>query len=381
VTDRNWINSRETDTYTYDPGLGNTAACKSSITYLDGDAGVLLYRGYPIEEVASQLSYMEAAYLVLFGEVPNSEQLSTFEKDTSNAVGNLNVDFYSTLVGLFSNSHPMLFLHAAVQTLPISDGGFLENAPLFIGALPVLSAMHARTAAGLEPVAWRLDLPFTERLFHARFGFESTTLSTALDLLLLLHADHEQNCSTTAARVIASSQADPRHVVGGALGALAGPLHGGANEEVLVQLQEMLEHGGSTEEILSEAKSGTRRLMGFGHRVYKNFDPRATLIRKAAHDVFEELGITDPLLEIATNLEKAALADDYFVSRKLYPNVDFYSGLIYRALGFSNNEFTPLFGIGRCPGWLAHANEQRSDAEQRIIRPQQIYVGPAVRSL
>ena len=370
--------------YRYDPGLGTTASCKSAITYLDGDNGVLRYRGYPIEQLADNTTYLDVAFLILNGELPNAEQSETFAATVRQAgIETLNGPI-SGLPEALAHLRPMAFLHAATAALaPIDTAGtvdaYVKAAPHLIGSLPLLVAAHAAARHGHAPYEATGD-SYTAQFLNARFGVTDHVSTSALDLLLVLHADHEQNCSTTTCRTAASAHADPYHALGAAIGSLAGPLHGGANEEVLVQL-ETIYASGSVENALQTAKRGEHRLMGFGHRVYKNFDPRATIIRSAAHNLFAHLGTKDPLLDVAVALETAALADDYFVERKLYPNVDFYSGLIYRALGFETSEFTTLFAIGRCCGWLAHGIEQLSDPEQRIIRPRQVYIGGEQRTV
>ena len=376
----------EQNTYNYDPGLGTTASCKSAITYLDGDLGQLRYRGYPIETIAGHIPFINTAHLLITGELPNNEQSATFESTVLDAGSQASRMPVAALPAVLTRLAPMDFLHAAAVALatPDTDGtiaSYKTAAPRIIGALPLLAAAHARHRNALTPVdPARIESAagFTERFLTARFGHADPVATKTLDLLFVLHADHEQNCSTTTCRTAASAKAHPYHAVAAAIGALAGPLHGGANEEVLHQL-ETIHATGNVADTLAAAKRGEQRLMGFGHRVYKNFDPRATIIRKAAHELFQHMGIDDPLLDIAVELETAALADDYFVTRKLYPNVDFYSGLIYRALGFDGSEFTVLFALGRSCGWLAHGIEQLSDPEQRIVRPRQLYVGPQER--
>lgn len=389
MTLEGWIDARETQVRVYDPGLGSVASCKSHVTFLDGDVGELRYRGYPIEELAGRVPFMDVTYLVLNGEIPTEEESILWREAVDEAARTTPRELLDTLPMLLANATPMTFLQAAAAALGAYDHtprragdpeAYRASAANLIGRLPVLAAAHARARGGEDRVTNLEGLSYTERFLTARFGSTNDVFTSAMDLLLVLHADHEQNCSTTAARVVASSQADPYQAVSSAIGALAGPLHGGANEEVLNQLQEIgdVSH---VEDAVLKAKSGERRLMGFGHRVYKNYDPRARIIQDAAHKVFQTIGREDPLLEVAIALEKAALEDPYFVERKLYPNVDFYSGLIYRALGFQNEDFTVLFALGRCIGWITHGMEQLADPEQRIIRPRQIYIGAGKRNL
>ena len=389
MSESDWVDARETPVKVYDPGLGSIAACKSAVTYLDGENGVLLYRGYPIEDLAGRVSFLSVAYLVLHGELPTTDELATFTTEIDEAAAACPRELMDTLPLLLRDATPMAFLHAAASALAAYDSStrrsgdaeaYKRTATKLLGALPLLAAAHGRARIGEERIRDLDGLGFTERFLTARFGETNPIFTEAMDLLFVLHADHEQNCSTTAARVTASSQADVYHTVASAIGALAGPLHGGANEEVLIQLEEIGDVS-RVEEAVKLAKSGERRLMGFGHRVYKNYDPRARIIQKAAHQVFEKVGRHDPLLDVAVALEQAALSDPYFVERKLYPNVDFYSGLIYRALGFDSSEFTVLFALGRSIGWVTHGSEQLADKEQRIIRPRQIYIGSARREL
>jgi citrate synthase len=372
---------------TYDPGFVNTASCRSAITYIDGDAGILEYRGYPIEQLAEQSSFLEVSYLLLNGELPTADQLSSWTHDVTTHTF-LHENLKQFIQGFRYDAHPMGMLMASVSALStfypdardISDP---DNRQLqitrLIAKMPTLGAFAYRHGLGKPYVYPDNDLSYVENFLAMLFKMSEAKYSAdprlvkALDVLFILHADHEQNCSTNAVRSVGSSQVDPYSAVAAGIGALYGPLHGGANEAVL----RMLRRIGTTENIpdfIEGVKAGKEKLMGFGHRVYKNHDPRATIIKKACDDVFEVTG-TNPLLNIAKELEKIALEDDYFVSRKLYPNVDFYSGLIYEALQFPPEMFTVLFAIGRTPGWLAQWSELVQDKEQKIARPKQIYTG------
>jgi citrate synthase len=374
----------------YDPAYLSTAACKSAITYLDGDAGILRYRGYPIEQLAEHSTYLEVAYLLLNGELPNPAQLDKWVFDVTHHTfihENMRKRFVD---GFHYDAHPMGMFISAVAALgtfypdskDIFDSESRDKQVLrLIAKVPTLAAMAYRFSVGLP-----FNYPNNELSFPANFlnmmwkvgEYEvHPDLARAMDVLFILHADHEQNCGTTAMRVIGSSNADPYSACAGAAAALYGPLHGGANEAVVRMLDEI----GSIENVpafVESVKAGKGRLMGFGHRVYKNYDPRATIIKETAYKVFAVTG-KNPLLDIALKLEETALADDYFVSRKLYPNVDFYSGLIYQALGFPVDMFTVLFAIPRTAGWLAHYNELLRDKDQKISRPRQQYTGVGVR--
>ncbi len=371
---------------TYDPAFMNTASCRSAITFLDGDAGVLRYRGYPIEQLAGDSSFLEVAYLLLEGELPTRAQLSRWESDIA---AELTVDpsVRGVVEGFATDAHPMTILLASIAALaPLypdaNDIGDAESQYRQVVRLnakvSTLGAYAYRHNQGKPYIDPDPTKSYAEN-FLLMIGQESPDprLVKALDVLLILHADHEQNCSTSAVRSVGSSQVDPYSSAAAGVAALYGPLHGGANEAVL----RMLRRIGSAENIpafIEGVKGGKERLMGFGHRVYKNFDPRATIIKKACDDVFEVTGV-NPLLEIAVQLEKVALEDEYFVKRKLYPNVDFYSGLIYEALNIPVEMFTVMFAIGRMPGWTAQWREMINDKEQKISRPRQVYVGADAR--
>jgi citrate synthase len=376
---------------TYDPAYSNTASCRSAITYIDGERGILRHRGYPIEQLAGQSSFLEVAFLLIHGHLPKTDELE-FWTDRIMRHTYIHQNLAQMIATFRYDAHPMGMLVssiAAMSTLhaearQIEDPAIREKQVWrILGKLPTLAAFAYRLAIG-RPV----NYPDSSRGYAANFLYMldymnqhdyevSPVAARALDLLFLLHADHEQNCSTTAMRVIGSSRGDPYVAVAGAAAALYGPLHGGANEAVLRMLNEI----GSVPEIpayIERVKKGEMRLMGFGHRIYRSYDPRAAIIKKAAHDLFEVTG-SNPLIDIALELERIALEDDFFVGRKLYPNVDFYSGLIMQALRFPTEMFPVLFAIPRSAGWLAHWLEMIQDTEQRIARPRQVYTGADVR--
>ena len=376
---------------TYDPGFVNTASCRSAITYIDGDVGILEYRGYPIEQLAEHSTFLEVAYLLLNGELPTADQLDEWVHNITYHTF-IHENLKQFIEGFRYDAHPMGMLMASVSALStfypaatnISDP---ENRQLqitrMIAKMPTLGAFAYRHQQGKPYVYPDNALSYTANFLAMLFRMSEPTyqadprLVHALEVLFILHADHEQNCSTNAVRAVGSSQVDPYSAVAAGIGALYGPLHGGANEAVLAMLKRI----GSTDNVpdfIAGVKEGKERLMGFGHRVYKNYDPRAKIIKKACDDVFEVTGV-NPLLTIAQELEKIALEDEYFVKRKLYPNVDFYSGLIYEALQFPAEMFTVLFAIGRTPGWLAQWSELVQDKDQKIARPKQIYTGIRTR--
>jgi citrate synthase len=371
---------------TYDPAFMNTASCRSAVTYLDGDAGILRYRGYPIEQLADKSTFLEVAYLLVFGELPNQGQLDSWVHDvTHHTFVHENVKQF--LEGFRYDAHPMGILQSSIAALSTfypeakdiqdEENRYLQIVRL-IAKMPTLGAWAFRHSEGKPFVYPNNELSysanFLSMLFTIGGAYEpDPRIVKALDVLFILHADHEQNCSTSAVRSVGSSQVDPYSAVSAGIGALYGPLHGGANEAVLRMLRR-IEKVENIPAFMEGVKAGNERLMGFGHRVYKNFDPRATIIKKACDDVFEVTGV-NPLLAIAVELEKIALQDEYFVKRKLYPNVDFYSGLIYEALGMPADMFTVLFAIGRTPGWVAQWRELLDDKDQKISRPRQIYIG------
>jgi citrate synthase len=377
---------------TYDPAFTNTASCKSRITFIDGDRGILNYRGYPIEQLAEQSNYLETAYLIVHGELPSQAEYDRWVHNiTHHTIVHENI---KELMGAFRyDAHPMGMLASVVAALStfypeakaVRDPAVRHNQIFrLIAKIPTIAAFAHRHSAGLPYVYPDNDLSycgnFLQMTFRVGNRYEvNSVLERALEVLFILHADHEQNCSTSAMRQVGSSEADPYSSMAAAIGALYGPLHGGANEQVLRMLVEI----GSKDkvpEFIKEVKTsgGDVRLMGFGHRVYKNYDPRAKIIKKMADQVFEVTG-KNPLLDIALELERIALEDEYFVKRKLYPNVDFYSGLIYQAMGFPVDMFPVLFAIARTSGWLAQWEEMLEDKEQKIARPRQVYLGSEKR--
>ena len=376
-----------------DASFGNTSGAHSAVTELDGSAGFLRYRGYPIEQLGKECSFLEVAYLLLNGELPTREQLASWE-DEIQEESTIHENFHKRILeGFRDDAHAMGVLVSTVAALStfFPESKDVEDPSVrrkqivrLIAKMPTLAASAYRRSVGTPYVLPDPDLDYTDNFLSMMFRpgdseYEvDPVLRRALDLLFVLHADHSQNCSTTAGRVVGSSLADPYLTVSAACSALSGPLHGGANESVIRMLEEI----GSYDQIdsfINAVKNGERRLMGFGHRVYKNYDPRARIVKDTAHEVFDVVG-KNPLLDMALKLEEVALADDYFVSRKLYPNVDFYSGLTYQAMGFPVEMFAVLFAIGRTPGWLAHWDEMLSQ-DSRIARPRQIYIGSPERDV
>jgi citrate synthase len=375
---------------TYDPAFMNTAACRSAITFIDGDRGILRYRGYPIEQLAEKATFLEVAYLLCEGELPNKVQLAKWEDEIKYHTY-VHTNITKFLEGFRYDAHPMGMLLGAVGALStfypdaknIHDPAnrYLQRVRL-LAKLPTIAAFAFRHSRGLPYEFPRNDLDYIGNFVNMTFSIggrhqPNKVLQRALEILLILHADHEQNCSTSAVRAVGSSHVDPFSAVSAGIAALYGPLHGGANEAVLQMLDEIGEKK-NIAAFIDKVKGGSDRLMGFGHRVYKSYDPRARLIKKVAYDVFEQTGL-NPKLEIALELERIALEDEYFIKRKLYPNVDFYSGLIYQAMGYPTDYFTVLFAIGRTPGWLAQWEEMLLDKDQKIARPRQVYVGSTER--
>ena len=373
---------------TYDPAFMNTASCRSAITYLDGDAGVLRYRGYPIEQLAAKSTFLEVAWLLIHGELPTAKELEGFETQIVERMV-VQAEVGESINAFAKDAHPMGILEAGFGHLSTlyPEAKQVESGPErmeavinTIAKMPTIGAMAFRHNQGKDIVAPDPSLDYSTNILKMFFGADyevDPRLVRALDILLILHADHEQNCSTSAVRAVGSSQVDTYSAVNAGIAALYGPLHGGANEAVLVMLREI----GSSDNVsdfMDKVKSREALLMGFGHRVYKNYDPRATIIKGACDDVFEVTGV-NPLLEVAVALEATALADDFFIQRKLYPNVDFYSGLIYEALGIPTEMFTVMFAIGRAPGWVAQWLEMIQDKDQKISRPRQIYIGSGER--
>lgn len=376
---------------TLDYGFMNTAACSSAITYIDGDAGILRYRGYPIEQLAAQSTFLESAYLLINGELPTAAQLSAFEAEIDKH-REVPAELKNLFKGFPTSAHPMPMLSAAVSALstyyqneldPADKAGVELSTFRLLGALPTLAAYaykHTQGEAFVDPDA---SLGYVANFLNMTFGKAGVAPSlnpavvSAVDTLLLLHADHEQNCSTSTVRMVGSADANVYGSVAAGIQALFGPLHGGANQAVMEMLQEISDAGGDVAEFVTKVKNKEDgvKLMGFGHRVYKSYDPRAAIVKGHVDNVLDALGVEDPLLEIARTLEATALSDDFFVSRKLYPNVDFYTGIIYKAMGFSTDMFTVLFALGRLPGWVAQWREMVEDPTTKIGRPRQVYVG------
>ena len=386
---------KDTGFVTYDAGFVNTAACRSAITFIDGDVGILRYRGYPIEQLAEKSSYVEAAFLLIYGELPTPSQLADFDSRIRHHTM-LHEDLRNFFSGFPRDAHPMPVLSSAVSALSTFYQDSLDpfdpmqveiSTIRLLAKLPTIAAYAYKKSIGQPFLYPDNNLSLPENFLRMPFGTPAEPYEVdpvhakALDLLLLLHADHEQNCSTSTVRLVGSSHANLFASVSAGINALFGPLHGGANQAVLEMLNSLRESGESPEAFMRRVKNkeGGVRLMGFGHRVYKNYDPRASLIKKAADDVLAKLGVDDPLLGLAQELEAIALADDYFVERRLYPNVDFYTGLIYKAMGFPTKMFTVLFALGRLPGWIAQWREMMTDPETKIGRPRQIYTGATER--
>jgi citrate synthase len=379
-----------------DYGFVNTAATRSAITYIDGDAGILRYRGYAIEELAAKSTYLEVAWLLIYGELPTAAELENFEERVRRHTL-LHEDLRRFFDALPSNAHPMPILSSAVSalstfyedSLSVHDPEQIELSTIrLLAKLPIIAAYAHKKSLGQAFLYPDNSLSFVDNFLKLNFGtmaepYEvNPVLSRALERLLILHEDHEQNASTSTVRLVGSTEANMFASISAGINALYGPLHGGANEAVLKMLGEIKESGQSVEKYVERVKNKEQgvRLMGFGHRVYKNFDPRARLVKESADEVLEALGVHDDLLEIAKELESVALADDYFIERKLYPNVDFYTGVIYKAMGFPTRMFTVLFAIGRLPGWIAHWREMNADPAMKIGRPQQLYTGSPERT-
>ncbi len=382
----------KTGMITLDPGFGNSGACKSAITFIDGEQGILRYRGYDIADLASRSTFLEVAWLLLNGELPTRTELDTFRRDvTYHSMLHENCDRFFD--GLPKDAHPMPVCSAAVGALatfyqqPETDQSIRDTVTRLIAKMPTIAAHSYKHSIGQPFMYPQNRLNYCSNFLHMMFATPcepydvDPVLARAVDLLLILHADHEQNCSTSAVRVVGSSRANLFASIAAGISALWGPLHGGANQEVIEMLDRIEAEGGDVRKFVDRAKDkkDTSRLMGFGHRVYKNYDPRATILKSACRDVLEKLGVRSRQLEIAMELEELALSDEYFISHKLYPNVDFYSGIIYRALGIPVNMFTVMFTLGRLPGWIAHWLEMRADRETRIVRPRQIYTGARQR--
>ena len=385
----------ETGMITLDPGYANTGSCTSAITYLDGEEGVLRYRGYPIEQLAEHSSFLEVAYLLIWGDLPTQKQLDAFISEVTHHTL-IREEMRHFFDSFPADAHPMAVLASGTVGMstfyPDSQNIFDPDAVeitinRLIAKLPTLAAWSFKKAIGQPYVYPRNDLGYSSNLLHMMFAVPTEdyrvdpTVAEALDLLLILHADHEQNASTSTVRLVGSTHANLYASISAGISSLWGPLHGGANEAVINTLEAIVADGGNVRKWVDKAKDpdDSFRLAGFGHRVYKNFDPRAKIIKRAAERVLAATGADDRLFEVAQELEGVALRDEYFISRKLYPNVDFYSGLIYRAIGFPTNMFTNSFAIGRLPGWIAQWREMMTSKESRLGRPRQVYIGPGAR--
>ncbi len=381
---------------TFDDGYGNTGSCESDITFIDGEKGILRYRGYPIEQLARESTFLETSYLIIYGDLPDPQQLAKFRGRIASSAS-VHESMRHFFEGFPAASHPMAILSAMLNSLGCYYPEMTTHnrkeatdhldwaAALLISKVRTIAAMSYRTKKGLPFVYPRWDLRYAANFLHMMFSEPyrdynpKPEITDALDLILLLHADHEQNCSTSTVRMVASSGANLFASVSAGVCGLWGPLHGGANAAVIQMLEEIRASGDDGHRAVERAKKGEMRLMGFGHRVYKNYDPRARILGEAAKRVLTALGHNDPLLDIAVHLEEVALSDDYFVSRKLYPNVDFYSGLILRAIGIPVEMFPVMFAIGRMPGWIANWKEMATTPKLKIHRPRQIYTGPVLR--
>ena len=380
---------------TLDHGFVNTAACSSAITYIDGDKGILRYRGYPIEQLAEHSSYLEVAYLLIYGYLPTVDELGDFKLRIKRHTM-LHEELRAFFDGFPRDAHPMPVLSSAVSALstfyqdaldPFDPEQVEISTIRLLAKVPTLAAYAYKKSVGQPFMYPDNSLGFIDNFLRMTFGVPAEpyvvdpVVSKALNMLLLLHADHEQNCSTSTVRLVGSSHANLFASVSAGINALFGPLHGGANQAVLEMLEKIHASGGGVNTFIRQVKDRQDgvKLMGFGHRVYKNYDPRAAIVKKAAYDVFAAMDVKDPLLDIALRLEEVALADDFFVSRKLYPNVDFYTGLIYKAMGFPTRMFTVLFALGRLPGWIAQWREMINDPQTKIGRPRQVYVGEPLR--
>ena len=386
---------KETGYVTLDPGFVNTASCASSITFIDGDEGILRYRGYPIDQLAEKSSFIEVSYLLIYGELPTDAELEAFS-DRIRHHTLLHEDLRRFFDGFPRDAHPMAVLSSAVSALSTFyqdslDPFYQEHVEMstvrLMAKLPTIASYAYKKSVGQPHLYPDNSLSYVENFLRMTFGVPATpydvdpTMARVLDMLFVLHADHEQNCSTSTVRLVGSSNANLFASVSAGVNALFGPLHGGANQAVLEMLQRIHEDGDDVDAFVRRVKDKEPgvKLMGFGHRVYKNYDPRAAIVKKATTEVLDKLGVDDPLLDIAMRLEEVALSDDYFVSRKLYPNVDFYTGVIYKAMGFPSHMFTVLFALGRLPGWIAQWREMIEDPATKIGRPRQVYVGSPER--
>ncbi|MEO7980404.1 MAG: citrate synthase [Sporichthyaceae bacterium] len=386
---------KETGHVTLDPGFVNTASCSSSITFIDGDEGILRYRGYPIDQLAEKSSFIEVSYLLIYGELPTASELEEFSDRIRNHTL-LHEDLRRFFDGFPRDAHPMAVLSSAVSALstfyqdsldPFDRDHVEMSTVRLMAKLPTIASYAFKKSVGQPLLYPDNSLGYVENFLRMTFGVPATpyevdpTMARVLDMLFVLHADHEQNCSTSTVRLVGSSNANLFASVSAGVNALFGPLHGGANQAVLEMLEGIHADGGDVDSFVRRVKDKEPgvKLMGFGHRVYKNYDPRAAIVKKATTDVLENLGVQDPLLDIAMRLEEVALADDFFVQRKLYPNVDFYTGVIYKAMGFPPRMYTVLFALGRLPGWIAQWREMIEDPATKIGRPRQVYVGATER--
>ncbi|RKR92485.1 citrate synthase [Micromonospora pisi] len=386
----------ETGYVTYDPGFVNTAACSSEITYIDGDAGILRYRGYPIDQLAEKASFLEVSYLLIYGELPTAQQLTEFS-EWIRRHSLLHEEMRRFFDGFPRDAHPMAVLSSAVSAIstfyqdsldPFDQEHVEISTVRLMAKVPTIASYAYKKSIGQAQLYPDNSLGYVENFLRMTFGVPAEeyevdpVVARVLDMLFVLHADHEQNCSTSTVRLVGSSQANLFASVSAGVNALFGPLHGGANQAVLEMLEGIRAEGGDVQSFVRRVKAKEQgvKLMGFGHRVYKNYDPRAAIVKKAAQDVLARMNKPDPLLDLALQLEEIALADDFFVSRRLYPNVDFYTGLIYKAMGFPTKMFTVLFALGRLPGWIAQWREMIQDPETKIGRPRQIYTGAGERA-
>jgi citrate synthase len=386
---------KETGHITLDHGFMNTASCESAITYIDGDKGILRYRGYPIEQLAEKSTFLETSYLLIYGHLPSASELAKFTEDISMHTM-VHEDLRRFFDGFPRDAHPMPVLSSAVSALstfyqdsldPFDERQVEITTIRLMAKIPTLAAYAYKKTIGQPSRYPDNSLDYVSNFLNMTFGVPAEPYEAnpdvvkALDMLFILHADHEQNCSTSTVRMVGSSHANLFASVSAGINALFGPLHGGANQAVLEMLEEIQSSGDTVQQFIQRVKNREEgvKLMGFGHRVYKSYDPRAAIVRKHAHDILTMLGVQDPLFDIARELEDAALNDEFFIERKLYPNVDFYTGLIYRAIGFPTRMFTVLFAIGRVPGWIAQWQEMITDPDTKIGRPRQVYIGEAVR--
>jgi len=375
---------------TYDPGYLSTASCKSAITFVDGDRGILRYRGYPIEQLATTAKFPTVAYLLIYGHLPNGKESADWRRKlTLNSY--IHEDMLKFFEGFPPQAHPMAILSAMVASLSAYYTDFDDpddvdlNIVRLMAQAKTIAAYSYKKSIGQPRIYPRTEFSYCANFLRMMFATPAEeyvvpdVLEDALNLLLIMHADHEQNCSTSTVRMVGSSRANLFAAVSAGICALWGPLHGGANQSVIEMLEGIVKEGGDYKKFIERVKRKEIRLMGFGHRVYKSYDPRARILKGAMDRVLNELGVDDPLVSLAKNIEEAALKDDFFIERKLYPNVDFYSGILYRAMGIPTNMFTVMFALGRVPGWIAHWREMELDPSQKIYRPRQIYIGPQER--